>query len=124
MERDLKKNIVEYEKMVKEGRFHHTDLLSVEDMFRLINIAKENAPNSENIIYEAVLTAWDAGYMSGYKRGVRSTRKKYITDTQAKKIKALYTPEEISSILKRLKKGTLSEITKEQADRIISKHTD
>lgn len=72
MKRDLRKNIIEYETLVKKGQFHHSDLLTAEEMFELFSITKENNTNSSNLVYDAILTAWNAGYMSGYKRGIRS----------------------------------------------------
>lgn len=88
-----------------------TDLKAAEAVI----IAKE----SESV-FDAVLLAYALGYNRG-RKAERLSRREKSTKTQAKQINDLYSTDEIKTMLKRLKKGTLADLTKEQASRIIER---
>ena len=51
----------------------------------------------------------------------KAKESKLISAEQAEQVKALYSPEEIETMLKRLKKGTLMDVTVAQAEKMIAK---
>ena len=223
MKRNIIKNLEEYRKKIEAKQFPKTVQLTAEELCNLIAYTRSEKEkpkptgkqilvksDSHDNLYDLVLNAWSAGFMSGFKNGARSARKKLLTgdrikvlrkkpdqdyelieientltalqsevggyiecvsltkdscivcneegllhglpyntdingntytgtilivgvkgedltdipEWKAKEIEKLYTPEEISSILKRLKKGKLSDITRAQADKMISRRTD
>lgn len=51
----------------------------------------------------------------------RAKEAKLITQEQVEKVQSLYSPEEIETMLKRLKKGSLADVTVAQAEKMINK---
>ena len=135
MRRDVIKNLEEYREKTETGQFNESVKLKMDEFFTLIDytiLQRKTEVTMKGVyikndmsdyLFELLLNVWNAGYMTGYKKGTRSAREKHITVGQEKEIEALYTPEEIDSMLRRLKKGTLSDITRVQADRMIDKRT-
>lgn len=136
MERNIIKNLEEYKEKTETGQFNESIKFKMNEFFELVDYTlaqKETKMHKgyvktdrdpRDYMFELVLNTWDAAYMTGYRKGIRAAREKFITSGQAKEIETLYTPEEISSILKRLKKGKLSDITRAQAGKMISRRTD
>ena len=119
------------------------DLQSAEMVTILCEAAKRSAIEQDEKFHAALL-AFKLGYERGFKAGTnkaKAPRKrremvplqgleiKGATEaerkrTRAEMIQALYSPEEICSTLKRLKKGSLDDLTETQAARMILKRAD
>lgn len=74
MKRNVIKNLEEYRDGIKKGDFPKRTQLTVNELFELVKYAKTELEEvgGEDALYNAVMVAWESGYMTGYKRGKRS----------------------------------------------------
>ena len=119
---------------------HYYNLTAAELVLLLLEAEKRSEYEQDNAAHAATL-AYMLGYSRGYKAGTnkaKAARKRGAmvpaqgvavnggTDadksrTRAEMITALYSPAEIESTLKRLKKGSLEDLNETQAARMILK---
>ncbi len=64
MKRNLKNSIDRYEELAKENKLPRSAYLTVEEMFKIRHMSRDEA--GEDSIYDAIMNAWNAGYMACY----------------------------------------------------------
>lgn len=100
--------------------------LTAAELVQLLREAENRSEYEQDNAAHAATLAFSLGYARGYKDGEAAPARKRAQQAklkrmQAEEIRARYSTEEIESILQRLKKGSLEDLTNRQALQIIAK---